>query len=93
MWLAEKEEHKRNVRATAVFRMESLANTHRNRVRTLEQQIRDAVEENIRRMRQSELETTQDNHERKVAAIKETADRAEIFTTLLVNGVITIMEG
>ena len=93
MWLAEREEHKRNVRATAVFKMESLANTHRNRVRTLEQQIRDAVEENIRRMRQSELETTQDNHERKVSAIKETADRAEIFTTLLVNGVITIMEG
>ena len=93
MWLAEKEEHKRNVRATAVFRMESLANTHRNRVRTLEQQIRDAVEENIRRMRQSELESTQDNYERKVTTIKETADRAEIFTTLLVNGVITILEG
>ena len=44
-------------------------------------------------MRQSELETAQENYARKVASIKETAERAEIFTTLLVNGVITVMEG
>ncbi len=43
-------------------------------------------------MRQSELETAQENYARKVQAIKEMADRADIFTTLLVNGVISIVE-
>lgn len=93
MWQEEREAHKQNVRTTMAFRLESLANTHRNRVRSLEQQIRDAVDENIRRMRQGELETVRENYEKKVAAIKETADRAEIYANLLVNGVLKVLEG
>ncbi len=93
MWLAEREKYQRDVNATVTFKLESLANTHRNRIRSLEQQVQDAFDENIRRMRQSELETAQEQYERRVSAIKETADRAEIYTTLLVNGVISILEG
>ena len=93
MWLAERDIHKLDVKTTITFKLESLANTHRNRIRSLEQQVRDAFDDNIRRMRQSELETAQEQYERKVTDIKETADRAEIYTTLLVNGVISIMEG
>ena len=70
-----------------------MANTHRNRIRTLEQQVRDAFDENIRRMRQSELETAQETYARKIVSIKETAERAEIYTTLLVNGIISVVEG
>ena len=44
-------------------------------------------------MRQSELETVQENYNQKYAEIKATAERADIYTTLLVNGVITIMKG
>lgn len=90
MWTKEREVHKASVRTTTKIKLESLANTHRNRVRSLEQQIRDAIDENIRRMYLSELETAQEKYEHKVSDIKETADRAEIYTTLLVNGVITI---
>jgi ATP-dependent helicase HepA len=93
MWLAESKTHKRDVKTTTTFKLESLANTHRNRIRSLEQQIEDVFDDNIRRMRQSELETVQENYSRKVAEIKETAAQAEIYTTLLVNGVITILEG
>jgi len=93
MWLTERDAHKREVNSTTTFKLESLANTHRNRIRTLEQQIRDALDGNYKRMRQSELETAQEQYDQKVAAIKETADRAEIYSTLLVNGVISVMEG
>ena len=92
-WLAERDKHKQDVNTTVTFKLESLANTHRNRIRSLEQQVRDAFDENIKRMRQSELETAQEQYERKVSAIKEAADHAEIYTTLLVNGVISILEG
>ncbi len=92
-WLSERDVYRRDTQTTIMFKLESLANTHRNRIHTLEQQIRDSFDENIRRMRQSELETAQDNYARKVASIKERAERAEIYTSLLVNGVITIVEG
>ena len=92
LWLEEREAHKRDVKTAIVFKLESLANTHRNRIRSLEQQVRDAFDENIRRMRQSELETAQENYGRKVNNIKEIAARADIYTTLLVNGVISISE-
>lgn len=93
MWLAAREAHKRDVNTTVTFKLESLANTQRNRIRSLEQQVRDALDESIKRMRQSELENVQEQYEHKVLAIKQSADRAEIYTTLLVNGVITIEEG
>ena len=92
MWQREREAHKRDVRTVLAFKLESLANTHRNRIRSLEQQIRDAFDDNIKRMRQSELETVQENYARKVAAIKEAADHAEIYTALLVNGVVKVLE-
>ena len=93
LWLAEREKYKRDVNTTVTFKLESLANTHRNRIRSLEQQVRDAFDESIRRMRQSELETAQEQYECRVSIIKETSDRADIYATLLVNGVISILEG
>ena len=93
MWLNDRETHKRDVQTTITFKLESLANTHRNRIRSLEQQVRDAFDDNIRRMRQSELESAQENYSRKAGAIKDSAEKAEIYTTLLVNGVLTILEG
>ena len=93
LWLAEREKYKRDVNTTVTFKLECLANTHRNRIRSLEQQVRDAFDESIRRMRQSELETAQEQYECRVSIIKETSDRADIYATLLVNGVISILEG
>jgi len=92
-WINAQEKHKRDIQTTLSFRLESLANNYRNRIRSYEQQIRDAVDDNIRRMRQGELENTQEEYERRIEKIKETAAHAEIYTSLMVNGVITIVEG
>lgn len=92
MWLAERDLHRRDVQTTLTFKLESLANMNRNHIRSLEQQIKDAVDDNIRRMRHSEMENVQEKYNQKVAEIKATADSADLYTTLLVNGVITIMK-
>lgn len=92
-WMTAREAHKRDAKTTLSFKLESLANTYRNRVRSLEQQIEDALDDNIKRMKQSELETVQEQYVQKVSEIRETAERAEIYTSLLVNGVITIIGG
>lgn len=91
MWLEAREKHKSEIKALEAYKLESITNTFRNRIRSLEQQIKDAYDENIKRMRQSELDTVREKHSRKITEIKEIADKADVLTTLLVNGVITIM--
>lgn len=91
MWLEAREKHKSEIKALEAYKLESITNTFCNRIRSLEQQIKDAYDENIKRMRQSELDTVREKYSRKITEIKEIADKADVLTTLLVNGVITIM--
>lgn len=91
-WMTARTNHKRDITTAITFKLESLANNQRNRIRSLEQQIQDAFDDSIRRMKMSELETVQENYSRKVNEIQSLAAKADIYTTLLVNGVITIME-
>lgn len=91
MWLEARGKHKSEIKALEAYKLESITNTFRNRIRSLEQQIKDAYDENIKRMRQSELDTVREKYSRKITEIKEIADKADVLTTLLVNGVITIM--
>lgn len=91
MWLEAREKHKSEIKALEAYKLENITNTFRNRIRSLEQQIKDAYDENIKRMRQSELDTVREKYSRKITEIKEIADKADVLTTLLVNGVITIM--
>ena len=89
-WNSSVKNHKRNCFTTMTFKLESLANTNRNRIRSLEQRIKDSIDERIKRMYQSELETAKENYNKKVAEIKNMTQKADIYATLLINGVITI---
>jgi hypothetical protein len=90
LWQTAKEKHLENVQAIANFRLESISSNFRNRKRTLEQKIRDAFDEKIIRMYQSELQSATENYNTKVAEINARASRADIHTTLVANGVIEI---
>ena len=92
-WMQARDAHKKDVNNVITFKLESLANNHRNRIRYLQQQVNDAYDESIRRMRMSELETVQASYERKVDEIKAMSGKADIYTTLLINGSITVMKG
>ena len=87
-WQAAKEQYLSDAANIAMFKLESLENTHRNRVRSLEQQINDAYDESIRRMRIGELETVEADFGKRIEDIKAAQARADIHTTLLANGVI-----
>ena len=91
MWQEACDNHKSKIKSIETFKLESIANTFRNRIRSLNQQIRDANEENIKRMYQGELEDVQEKYAHKVSIIKGIADKADVLATLLVNGVITIV--
>ena len=91
-WKAAKEKHLSDAANTAMFRLESLENTHRNRVRALEQQISDAFDEQIKRMKMGELETVQADFDKRAASIQADQTRSDIHTTLLANGIIVVEE-
>lgn len=93
LWQKEKEKYLSNVQGTANYRLESISSNFRNRRRTLEQKIRDAFEEKIRRMYQSELNNATDKYNVKVDEINELVSHADIHTTLIVNGILEIKRG
>ena len=93
LWQAEKERYLNNVQATANYKLESIGSNYRNRKRTLEQKIRDSFDEKIIRMYQSELDTATGNYQHKVDEIKERAQRADIHTMLVANGIVEIKRG
>ena len=90
MWIDGKNSYLQDVQSTATFKLESLHNSFANRKHMLEDQIRNAVDPSIRRMRQSELETATENYEKKIQNIKDQTSRADIHTTLIANGIITV---
>lgn len=92
-WQAAHNAHRQDVAATTAFRLESLENNYGNRIRSLEQQAKDATDESIRRMKIGELERAEEEHSNKMKEVHQLAAKADIYTTLLVNGIITVMEG
>lgn len=82
-WISAKEQYLSDTANIAMFKLESLENTHRNRVRSLEQQIHDAYDESIRRMKIGELETVEADFEKRMEDIKLAQARADIHTALL----------
>ena len=77
----------------ANYKLESISSNYRNRKRTLEQKIRDAFEEKIRRMYQGELNNAAEKYNNKVEEINERASRADIHTSLVANGIVDIKRG
>ena len=93
LWQREKETYLTGIQSTANYKLESISSNYRNRKRTLEQEIRDAFDEKIRRMYQSELSTATEKYQIKVDEINDRASRADIHTSLIANGIIEIKRG
>ena len=79
LWQREKETYLAGIQSTANYK--------------LEQKIRDAFDEKIRRMYQSELGTATEKYQIKVGEINDRASRADIHTSLIANGIIEIKRG
>lgn len=93
MWQKEKNTYLAGIQSTENYKLESISSSYRNRKRTLEHKIRDAFDEKIRRMHESELNTATEKYQTKVAEINDRASRADIHTSLIANGIIEIKRG
>ncbi len=90
MWQQEKEKHAQTTRQTASYKLESLKNNYHNRKLLLERKIAEDDDERISLMHRIELENATQRFEQKIAEIEAQIGRADIHTTLIANGVITV---
>lgn len=90
LWQTEKTKYISNVQNTANYRIESITGNFRNRKRNLEQKIREAFDERIRRMYQSEMESATENYNARVTEIRDNILRADIHTSLVAQGIVVI---
>ncbi len=82
--------HQDSVNVMANYKLESIRNNYINRKASLEHQIEIAPELNTVRMYQSMLDGATETYEAKVASIKRKVGQADIHTSLIANGIVTI---
>ncbi|MDE0168727.1 MAG: helicase-related protein [bacterium] len=71
-------------------RLQSLKVSHRAREQVLREQLASAAHENIRRMRESQLERAQEDYEQTVSRLRASAEEADILATVVVHGTMRI---
>lgn len=89
-WQKAKEKHRREAASLLNYKLESLGNSKRNKIRSLEQQIHDSLDDSIRRMYMGALEAAIESYDDKVRELTGKAEQADIITTLLINGRISV---
>ena len=91
VWADERTVHTESCKAHVAAQLASLALTHTSRVAQLEDQLASVNHENIRRMKESELKSADEDFERRSAELKDAADRCDITTNLLCSGVLEVI--
>ena len=89
----ERKKHQASVNVNANYKLESIRNNFINRKASLEHLIEIAPEINTVRMYQSMLDSATETYEAKAESIKKKAGQADIHTSLIANGIVTIERG
>lgn len=90
VWFEERKQYIDEANLSASYKLNSLESNYKNQKRSLEQLIKDAIDENIIRMKKSELDNATERYDMKVGSIKKQVEKADIHTTLIANGVVRI---
>jgi ATP-dependent helicase HepA len=89
-WVDARTEHVERARVHVAARLASLELSHRARIAQLEDQLASAAHENIRRMRESELRSAEDDFARRATELANAASRCDITTTELCRGILEV---
>lgn len=91
MWADARATHIDRTRSHIENQLSSLATTHQARVQLLEDQIATASHENIRRMRESELRSVEEDFDARAGRLRKSIERSDITATLLCSGYIAVI--
>lgn len=93
LWSEVREKHQKRTQELAEFRRESLKTSHRARIALLEEQLREASNEKIQRMRYSQIASADSDYARHIQELDIAMERADVIAEPVAYGVILIMEG
>ena len=88
LWSAARAKHRQQNLELAEFRRESLSTSHQARIGLLHEQLNHAENENIRRMRQSQLESAEADYKRRVQELDDVRQKADITAEPVAYGVL-----
>ncbi|MDE0042104.1 MAG: helicase, partial [Candidatus Poribacteria bacterium] len=90
LWAEEREQHRQRTGALTAYRRESLTKSHRARIALLRKQLRQATSENIRRMRQSQIDSAEADYKRRCGELDNAMAKAEIAAQAVAYGVLEV---
>ncbi|NLC58918.1 MAG: DEAD/DEAH box helicase family protein [Armatimonadetes bacterium] len=92
IWSAARAEHRERTQGTAQYRRESLRTSHQSRLALLREQLAQAQDARIRRMREAQIASAEADHSRRLAEIDASEQRADIISQLVALGTIVVEE-
>lgn len=90
-WSDARATHVDRTRIHVESQLASLSTTHQARVQLLEDQVLSATHDNIRRMRESELRSLEEDFDARRRRLEESIQRSDITTSLLCTGTVEVV--
>jgi len=93
LWSEAREKHQRRTQELAQYRRESLTTSHRARISLLEEQLGQASNDKIRRMRHAQIAAAEADYARRIQELDIAMERADVTAQPVAYGVIHIDGG
>ncbi len=90
LWSDVRSKHRQRTQELAEYRRESLSTSHRARMALLEEQLKQADNEKIQKMRQSQIATAEADYARRIQDIDIAMERADVTAEPVAYGVMHI---
>ena len=90
LWKNEKQKYIDDLRVDVAFRLETINNNFNQTILSLEQKLRDMLDERMIRMYQIMIEYETERYQVKIQELKRKGEQADIHFTLIANGILTI---
>jgi len=90
LWSEARVKHRQRTQELAEFRRESLSTSHRARIALLEEQLKQASNEKIQKMRQSQISAAEADYARRIQDVDIAMERADIIAEPVAYGLIQI---
>ena len=90
LWSQAKEEHRQRTQELAEYRKESLSKSHQARMTLLAEQLAQASDEKLQRMRESQIATAEADYTRRIQELETAMGKADIIAEPVAYGVIEL---
>jgi O-succinylbenzoate synthase len=93
LWHDARSRHRQKTQEQAEYRRESLSTSHRARIALLEEQLSQATNEKIQKMRRSQIAAAEADYARRIQELDIALERADIVAGPVAYGVIHVSGG